>query len=95
MTGLSPFELSYGMIPWLPGTLGTPQKYPSAANFLARIQDNLRLARNKLQQAAKRAKFYVDKKKPCRVFNKGDCVFLQVSLKSTSLSIEKCCKLSP
>ena len=48
VTGLSPFELNYGMILLLPGTLGIPQKCPSAANFLANMQGNLRLARNKL-----------------------------------------------
>ena len=35
MIGLSPFELNHGMIPLFLGTLGTPQKCPSAANFLA------------------------------------------------------------
>ena len=64
-------------------------------NFLASMQDNLRLAKNKLQQAAERAKFYADKKRSHRFFNEEDRVFLQVSLKSTSLSIGKCPKLSP
>ena len=95
VAGLSPFELNYGMIPLLPGTLGIPQKCPSAANLLASMQDNLRLARNKLQQATKRAKFYADKKRSRRVFNEGDRVFLQVPLKSTSLSTGKYPKLSP
>ena len=39
------------------------------------MQDNLRLARNKLQQAAERAKFSADKKRSRRVFNEGDRVF--------------------
>ena len=59
------------------------------------MQDNLRLARNNLKQATERAKFYADKKRPRRVFNEKDRVFLQVLLKSTSLSIGKCPKLSP
>ena len=59
------------------------------------MQDNLKLAKNKLQQAAKRAKCYAGKKRSRRVFQGGDRVFLQVPLKSTSLFTRKCPKLSP
>ena len=38
VTKLSPFEINYGMSPLAPGTIGTPQKCPSAADFLARMQ---------------------------------------------------------
>ena len=59
------------------------------------MQDGLRLARNKLDQAVEKAKSYDYKKRSHRVFNEGDRVFLQVPLKSTSLSTGKCPKLSP
>lgn len=95
MTGLSPFEMNYGFNPLSPGTIGTPQKCPSAAQFLASMQDNLKFARLKLQQAADRAKFYADKKRSFRSFEEGEKVFLQVPLNSASLSTGKCPKLSP
>lgn len=95
VTGMSPFEMNYGMIPLSPDTKGTPQKCPSAAHFLARMQETLRLAKVKLQQAADRAKYYADKKRSARVFKEGEKVFLQVPLKSTSLSTGKCPKLLP
>ena len=48
VTGISPFEMNYGISPLSPGTIGTPQKCPSAAQFLASMQDNLKLAKLKL-----------------------------------------------
>ena len=33
MTGISPFEMNYGISPVSPRTIGTPQKCPSAAQF--------------------------------------------------------------
>lgn len=38
LTKLSPFEMNYGMSPLAPGTIGTPKKCPSGADFLARMQ---------------------------------------------------------
>ena len=62
VTRLSPFELNYGMIPLSPGTLGIPQKCPSAANFLASMQDNLRLAKNKLSKLLRELSFMLTRK---------------------------------
>ena len=87
--------MNYGINPLSPGTIGTPQKCPSAALFLESIQDNLKLAKLKLQQAAERAKFYANRKRSFRSFEEGEKVFLQVPLNSTSLSTRKCPKLSP
>ena len=36
-TGLSPFEVNYGMSPSAPTTIGTSQKCPSAVDFLSTI----------------------------------------------------------
>ena len=48
-TGLSPFELNYGMsLPAL-ATTGISQKCPSVAEFLSSIQHNLQFAKDKLQ----------------------------------------------
>ncbi|MCO5597304.1 hypothetical protein L7F22_051380 [Adiantum nelumboides] len=79
----------------LPDTIGISKKCPSATEFLAKIHRNMQVAREKLQQAADRAKFYADKKRSARTFDEGDRVFLQVPLSSTSLSTGKCPKLSP
>ena len=76
MTGISPFEINYGIISLSPGTIGTPQKCPSAAQFLASMQDNLKLAKLKLQQGDERAKFYANKKRSFRSFEEGEKVFL-------------------
>ncbi|MCO5555871.1 hypothetical protein L7F22_009416 [Adiantum nelumboides] len=92
---LSPFEMNYGMSPSVPDTIGISKKCPSATEFLANIHRNMQVAREKLQQAADRAKFYEDKKRSARTFDEGDRVFLQVPLSSTSLSTGKCPKLSP
>ena len=92
---MSPFEMNYGISPLSPGTIGTPQKCPSAAQYLVGMQDNLKLAKLKLQQAAERAKFYANRKRSFRSFEEGEKVFLQVPLNSTSLSTGKCPKLSP
>ena len=62
-------------IPLWRGTLEKPKNYPSAANFLTSMQDNLRLARTKLQQAAERANFNEDKKRSHR-FSIKENVFL-------------------
>ena len=95
VTGLSPFEMNYGMSPIALDTIGTSQKCPSASKFLAKIQSNLHMAKLKLQQAADRAKFYADKHRSVRTFEEGERVFLQVPLTSKSLSTGKCPKLSP
>ena len=61
--GLSPFEMNYGKSPLTLDTIGTPQKCPSAVDFLAKMRDSLQLAKSKLQQAIDRAKFYADHKR--------------------------------
>ena len=94
-TGLSPFEMNYGMSLPAPATIGISQKCPSAAEFLSSIHHNLQFAKDKLQQAADRAKYYADQKRTPRTFNVGEKVFLQVPLTSTLLSTSKCPKLSP
>ncbi|MCO5612452.1 hypothetical protein L7F22_066719 [Adiantum nelumboides] len=58
VTGLSPFEMNYGMSPLAPDTIGISKKCPSATEFLAKIHRNMQVARQKLQQAADRAKSY-------------------------------------
>ena len=83
------------LIPYHLVTKGTPQKCPSAAQFLANMQDNLKLTKLKLQQATERAKFYANRKRSFRSFEEGEKVFLQVPLNSTSLSTGKCPKLLP
>ena len=95
VTCISPFEMNYDITPLSPGTIGTPHKCPSAAQFLASMQDNLKLARLTLQQDVERAKFCANKKRSFRSFEEGEKVFLQVPLNSTSLSTGKCPKLSP
>ena len=87
--------MNYGMSPPTPTTIGISHKCPSAAEFLSLIQHNLQFAKDKLQQAANRAKYYADQKRTPRMFNVGEKVFLQVPLTSTSLSTGKCPKLSP
>ena len=52
--------MNYGMSPPAPATIGISQKYPSAAEFVSSIQHNLQFAKEKLQQAADRAKQYAD-----------------------------------
>ncbi|KAH7314786.1 hypothetical protein KP509_21G019900 [Ceratopteris richardii] len=95
MTGISPFEMNYGMNPTPRSTIGMPKKFPSALEFLANLQANLEIAKAKMQQGADRAKEYADRKRSPRVFEEGDRVFLQVPGRYTSLSIGKCTKLLP
>ncbi|KAH7438552.1 hypothetical protein KP509_04G020000 [Ceratopteris richardii] len=72
-----------------------PKKCPIALEFLASLQENLEIAKAKMQQATNRAKEYVDRKRSPRVSKEGDRFFLQVPTRSTSLSTGKCTKLSP
>ncbi|KAH7433568.1 hypothetical protein KP509_07G075500 [Ceratopteris richardii] len=95
VTGMSPFEMNYGMNPTSPSTIGMPKKCPSASEFLANLQAKLEIAKAKMQQAADRAKEYADRKRSPRSFEEGDRVFHQVPARSTSLSTGKCRKLSP
>ena len=95
MTGMSPFEMNYGMNPSAPDTIDLSKKCPSATEFLTSLQANLHIAKARMQQAADRAKHYADKKRSFRTFEQGEKVFLQVPAKSTSLSTGKCPKLSP
>ncbi|KAH7421119.1 hypothetical protein KP509_13G041300 [Ceratopteris richardii] len=44
-------------------TLSMPKKYPSASKFLMNLQENLKIAKAKMQQATDRAKEYVDRKR--------------------------------
>ena len=49
VTGLSLFVMNYGMSPLTLGTIGSPQICPTVVEFLARMQETLRLAKTKLQ----------------------------------------------
>ena len=42
VTGISPFEMNYGMLFVSHGNIKTPQKCPSVAHFLVSIYNNLR-----------------------------------------------------
>ncbi|KAH7435356.1 hypothetical protein KP509_06G061500 [Ceratopteris richardii] len=77
VTGMSPFEMNYGMNPTTPSTIGMPKKCPSASEFLANLQANLEITKFKMQQAADRTKEYADRKRSPRSFEEGDQVFLQ------------------
>ena len=50
-TRISPFEMNYGMSPVMPDTIGIPKKCPSAAEFLTRLQDNLRFIKQLIERS--------------------------------------------
>ncbi len=96
-SGYSPFYLNYGFNPNLPGVFSgdssSDTNVPSAHTSLQNIQDALRNARVKLEQAQQRQKKYADKSRRHVTFNVGDEVLL--STKNLSLQSGYSRKLLP
>ncbi|KAJ7557274.1 hypothetical protein O6H91_05G119700 [Diphasiastrum complanatum] len=57
-TGLSPFELNYGVRPLSPTIIGISNKVANAAKFLTQMQQKLEMAQDNLSRAMARADSY-------------------------------------
>jgi transposase InsO family protein len=79
-TGYSPFELTYGQAPLVPGLLlnkrPADSNAPAANDFIDKMKALSQLAHRTVIAAQERQKAYADKRRQELVFNVGDKVFL-------------------